>query len=261
MEQFFERFSFSIIIVVITVLIYYVVKTIVNRIFKASAKRTSHKKSLTIMKMINNVLKTIIIILCILTVISVWGVDTKALITSLGIVGLVAGLAVQDMLKDIIAGASIIFENEFDVGDNIKIGTFRGDVIDISLQTTTIRAYTGEIKIISNRNVTEVVNYSRYPSKAVIDFGISYDTNEEKLKVAVDKMLERINELKLTAKKAEYLGVQSLEDSAIVHRIAVDCKPTKDIPCKREILKIVKEECDNAKIEIPFNQVVVHNAV
>ena len=261
MEQFFERFSYSIIIVVITVLICYVVKSFVNHIFKVSVKRVSHKKSLTIMKMINNIIKTIIIIISILTIISVWGIDTKALLTSLGIVGLVAGLAIQDMLKDIIAGASIIFENEFDVGDNIQIGSFRGDVIDITLQTITIRAYTGEIKIISNRNVTEVINYSRYPSKAIIDFGISYDADKTKLDEAINKMLERINALKFIAKKAEYLGVQSLEDSAVIHRIAVDCKPTKDIPCKREALKIVKEECDNAKIEIPFSQVVVHDAV
>lgn len=260
MEQFFERLLTSIIIIAVTLVIYFIIKSVVTHIFKASVKRTSHKKSITIIKIINNVIKTIIIVLAILTIISVWGVDTKALLASLGIVGLVAGLAVQDLLKDVIAGAGIVFENEFDIGDNIQIGTFRGDVIDISLQTTTIRAYTGEIKIISNRNIAEVINYSRYPSRAIIDFGIAYDADKEKLDEAINKMLERIDSLSYTVEKAQYLGVQSLDDSAVVHRIIADCKPNNDIPCRRDALKIVKEECDSSGVEIPFNQVVVHSA-
>lgn len=259
MEQFFGRLLTSTIIVIVALVFYFVVKTIVMRIFKASVKKTSHKKSLTIIRIINNVIKVVISILAILTIISVWGVDTKALIASLGIVGLVAGFAIQDLLKDIIAGFSVIFENEFDVGDNIQIGTFRGDVIDISLQTTTIKAYTGEIKIISNRNILEVINYSRYPSKAIIDFGIAYNTEKEKIDEAINKMLERINTLSYTVEKAQYLGVQNLAESTVVHRIVVDCKPTADIPCKRDALNIIKEECDSAGIEIPYNQVVVHS--
>ena len=65
----------------------------------------------------------------------VWGVDTKALVASLGVIGVVAGLAMQDILKDFLAGFSIIIDNEFDVGDNIQIGTFRGDVIELGMVT------------------------------------------------------------------------------------------------------------------------------
>lgn len=260
MELFLERIITSVIIVAITLVIYFIIKAIVGKIFNASVKRTKHKKSITIIKVINNIIKAVVIILSILTIISVWGVDTKALIASLGIVGLVAGLAVQDTLKDVIAGASIIFENEFDVGDNIQIGTFRGDVIDISLQTTTIKAYTGEIKIISNGNITEVINYSRYPIKTIIDFGIAYDTDPKLVESLMNIATEKINELPNLKGKAEFLGVEQLADSSVVYRIVADCKPGQEFACKRAALKIVKEECDRLKIDIPFNQVVVHNA-
>ena len=111
METFLERIITSAIIIAVSFIIYFIVKKIINGLFAKRVEKAKHKKSITIMKVINNIIRTIILILAVLTIISVWGVDTKALIASLGIVGLVAGLAVQDTLKDVIAGAAIIFED------------------------------------------------------------------------------------------------------------------------------------------------------
>lgn len=260
MEQFIERIIASAIIIAVAFILYLIVQKIINRFLVKRAKKSNHKKSLTIVNVINNIIRTIFIILAILTIITVWGVDTAALIASLGIVGLVAGLAVQDTVKDVIAGASIIFDNEFDVGDNIQIGTFRGDVIDLGLQTTTIRAYTGEVKIISNRNITEVINYSRYPSLAVIDFEVPYETDLEFTENVINKVCERLNELPYLTKEVDFLGIQELKEEAIMYRITAECEPGMDFPCGREALKIIREEFVKGKINTPYKQVVVHNA-
>lgn len=260
METFLERIIASIIIIIVAIIICIIVKRIINGVFTKRAKKAKHKKAITITKVINNIARTLILILAILTIISVWGVDTKALIASLGIVGLVAGLAVQDTLKDVIAGAAIIFDDEFDVGDNIQIGTFRGDVIDVGLQNTTIRAYTGEIKIISNRNINEVINYSRYSSIALIDFGVAYDADQEKIQELLDNICEKMNEFPYLVNKVQLLGIQELSEDAVIYRIYAECKPGMDFPCKRDAWKVILTECKKSGVDIPFKQVVIHNA-
>ena len=260
METFLERIISSAIIVVISIIICVIVKRIINGLFTKRIKKAKYKKSITIIKIVNNIVRTVILTLAILTIISVWGVDTKALIASLGIVGLVAGLAVQDTLKDVIAGAAIIFDDEFDVGDNIQIGTFRGNVIDVGLQTTTIRAYTGEIKIIANRNINEVINYSRYSSIAVIDFSVAYDSDPDKIKKLLDNICTKMNEFAYLVSDVQLLGIQELKEDAVVYRIYADCKPGMDFACKRDAWQVILTECKKLGVEIPFKQVVIHNA-
>ena len=104
------------------------------------------------------------------------GIDTKSLVASLGVFSLVVGLALQDLFKDIISGFSIVFEGLFSIGDWIEISSFKGEVIASSLRTTRIRAYTGEVKIVSNRNISELVNYIMYASISIIVVQVSYES-------------------------------------------------------------------------------------
>ena len=93
-------------------------------------------------------------------ILDIFGIDTKTLIASLGVVGLVAGLAVQDTLKDFVAGMSIILENQYRVGDTITIKGFRGEVISLGIKSTRLRSLTGEIMIVPNHLIEEVINHS-----------------------------------------------------------------------------------------------------
>lgn len=248
-------------IVVIAVLVYLLIKQIVMKMFKASSKFGVHKKSRTIMNLVINVIKYIIIIVALLSILNVWGVDTKALIASLGVAGVVAGLALQDILKDFLAGFSIILDNEFDVGDNVKIGDFRGTVIEIGMKNTKIRAYSGEVKIIANRNVNEVINYSTQTSKCIVDICTEYDSSVDDIEKVLKEVCEILskNTPYLTS-DVELLGIEKLDDSAVVYRLVADCEPLKDIPFKREVHKAVKEAFDKASLSIPYPQVVVHSA-
>lgn len=146
----------------------------------AKAKDKDNRKALTILTLVTNILKYIILIVAFLMILDVWGVDTKALVASLGVVGVVGGLAMQDTIKDLISGTTILTESQFKVGDNIQIGSFRGTVTALGMRTTSIRAASGEIKMISNRNITEVINYSIKPSICDIDVEFSCHDSSEK---------------------------------------------------------------------------------
>ena len=84
-----------------------------------------------------------------------------------GIVGLAVGFGAQSLVKDVITGFFIVFEDQFAVGDQVQIGQSNGVVEEIGLRTTKVKSYTGELHIIPNGNILEVINYSIYNSIAI----------------------------------------------------------------------------------------------
>ena len=147
-----------ILIVLVSILLYLIVKNVIN-------------------SLINNLVKYFIIIIDVVMILDIFGIDTKTLIASLGVVGIVAGLAVQDTLKDFVAGMTIILENQYRVVDTVTIKGFRGEVIDLGIKSTKIRSLTGEVMIVPNHLIEEVINHSLEKSVAIVDIPLSYDTN------------------------------------------------------------------------------------
>ena len=109
--------------ILFSIIIYLILKRVIYRIF--SIKRIDERRKNTIISVFTNIIKYIVIAFCGLIILDALGVETKAIITSLGVAGLVIGLSFQDILKDFIAGLFIILENQYAVGDHITIGNFR----------------------------------------------------------------------------------------------------------------------------------------
>lgn len=247
-----------VLIVLISILVYLICKSVVDRVFKIRNKYVDKRKSKTINSLIDNIIKYFIIVVDIVMILDIFGVDTATLITSLGVVGLVAGLAVQDTLKDFVAGISIILENQYRVGDTITVKGFRGEVIDLGIKSTKIRAYTGEVMIIANHLIEEVVNHSLDKSLAVVDIPVSYDTDISNLEKVLREALSDISIDGLVG-KVRLMGVQSFDDSSISYRVEADTVCMMHFQVSRELNKIIKVCLDSNGIEIPFPQVVIHN--
>lgn len=254
METFINNIIATAVTIIISFLIYFFIKQVINRILASGIKKAKHRKSVTIIKVINNLLKTLIILLAFITILRFWGIDTNALLASLSVAGLVGGLAAQDLLKDLITGATIIFDNKFDVGDDVKINSYEGKVTDVGLQSVTLRAKTGEVCVIANRNILEVINYSRNTPIINIDFKISANNDLEKIDNVIKEICEKINKLPYVNSSAVFKGIQELEDD-IVYRISVGAKMGKITELKSESLKIIKDECQSNALETPYNKV------
>lgn len=256
---FIKEIVFPLIIILISILVYFFLKNLVVKLFKFKSKMDV-RHSRTIKSVLCNLIKYFIIVIDVVMILDVFGIDTKTLIASLGVVGVVAGLSVQDSLKDFIAGMSIIFENQYHVGDFVTIRGFRGEVIDLGIKTTKIKSYTGEVMIIANHLVEEVINHSYDFSMAVVDIPVSYDISIDFLEDVLDKLFQRVNkEIKGLKGDINYLGLQSFGDSALVFRVVVPCTPSDVFSVERKLKKLIFLELENNNIEIPYNQVVVHN--
>lgn len=248
----------SFVVIVICVLLCMLVKNIVRKIFKIGKKQNAFKKQKSIANLISNIIISLIFIISLLAILEIHGIDTKSLLASLGVVGLVAGLAIQDILKDLISGVSFVIEGQFSIGDWVSINNFKGEVIASNLRTTKIRAYTGEVKIISNRNISELINYSIEPTNILVKVSVSYDSNIEKVKSVLNKLSEEIK-AKYNLDSVECQGIQDLESSSIDFRIVAKTTYDKHANLERNIKFDIVSCLNKNNIEIPYNQVVVHN--
>ena len=252
-----------ILVICISILINGVIKNVVHRFFHITKKRLTtkeEKRTITVVSLITNIIKYIIILIDVIIILGIYGIPTTSIIASLGAVGVVLGLALQDTLKDFVSGFFMITENQYRMGDWVDIGNFQGEVINIGLKTTQIRAYTGEVKIISNRTITEVINYNLANSLAIVDVPIPYEEDYEKAEDVLKKLCDHLtNTLEKIKGNVTLLGINEYGNQGLIYRITVDTIPTEHYGVQREIRKQVKKVLDENNIKMGYPQVVIHN--
>lgn len=247
--------------VAIGIIIYIISKAIINRLFHIRfTHHASQKRTKTIKVLLQNIIKYTISIFVVLAILTVYHIDVKTILTGLGIVGLVFGLALQDIIKDFLSGVSIILENQYALGDTIEVNGFKGEVIFLGLKTTRIKNYDGDIMILSNRNIDHVINYSAANSLAIVDVSVAYDSDITKVEAVLNELAKKLStELKSIKGDVQVLGINELADSAIIYRLIVPTEAMKHFEVQREIRKQIKIIFDKEKIEIPFPQIEVHH--
>ena len=255
-----EKVYLPVVYIIIGVVIFLILKRITNRLTKnIKSSKVVNKRKNTIVALINNLIKYLIAIFIILSILKVYGVDTSSIVASLGIAAVIIGLAFQDIIKDLLAGIFIIFDNQYAVGDYIKVNGFFGEVIDLGLKTTKVKAYaTGEVLVISNSMINEVINYNLSTTNLVLDVNVSYNTDIDLLEEVLLSLNDKIKELEETNGDLKLLGVDKLDSSSIVYKILIPCKPMTQFTLKRKVLKLVKQTLDKNNIEIPYNKLDVN---
>ena len=238
-------------------------KKLIANVFAIRAKsplRVSERREATILKLLQNVVAYFIYFIAITTILGNLDVDVKGLIAGAGVVGLAVGFGAQSLVKDVITGFFIIFEDQFAVGDYVRVGQVEGTVEMIGLRTTKIKATTGEVNIIPNGNIMEVTNFSINNSIAILDIGIAYEGNIDKAEKVItdvlEKMPEKYEEIVGTPK---FLGVQNLAPSEVVLRIWAETLPMQHFYISRELRRELKEALDANGIEIPYPRMVMYN--
>jgi small conductance mechanosensitive channel len=191
---------------------------------------------------------------------SQFGVNTQTLLASAGILSLMISLGAKDMVSDILAGFFIIFESAYKVGDFIEVGNWKGTVTEIGLRTTKVKRETN-VKIFNNSSMRDIVS-SEEISRQTIKVAVSYDADIEEIGRILETELAEIGPDKIPGlrKGPKYEGVSSFEDSSIMLQIAIYVDSTTRFPALRALNREVKLIFDRNGIEIPFNQIVVHEA-
>jgi small conductance mechanosensitive channel len=242
-----EKVIYTLLTLAIGYLIYKLLLYLVNKSFTLRMRRfkVDERRQKTTNIIINNIIKYTFGVIIIFTLLGIFGVNAGAIVASIGVVGLAIGLAIQDTLKDVISGIFILVENQFAIGDVVMIGSFKGEVIFLGLKSTKLRSETGEIRILSNRNILEITNYSLEKTAAYIDISLDYDNDE----TVVHKMFNSVSSKLSKETKAviKYLGIVNIADK-ITYRIRIDADAKHQEEIKTMILTEIKKSIDSNEV-------------
>lgn len=194
-------------------------------------------------------------------VLTIIGVNVSTIFASIGILALIIGFGAESLVADIVTGVFVLFENEYNIGDIIEVDGFRGTVTEIGIRTVSVQDSGGNIKIINNSDLKNIINRSNQKSTAVCDIGIAYETDLEEFDKLVIKIIDEITDRNPEAFKSgiKYLGVQELGDFSITLRFVAEAEENNVFATRRLLNKELKTAFDRHNVSIPFPQIQVRN--
>ncbi|MBR5448691.1 MAG: mechanosensitive ion channel family protein [Clostridia bacterium] len=244
---------------VIYIALVYAACRVVRLIFSAKMKASSRAK--TVFSLFDGFVKYAGAIAIIILVLKACGVDTAALVASVGVLTLVVGLGAQPLIADIIAGIFIIFEDEYHAGEIVTINDFRGTVMEIGIRSTRLIDAAGNIKIINNSAIGDVINLSRELSLAVVDCDFPYDVPVELIEKLLDDNFEKIAEnIPAIVEGPYYKGVCMYKDSNVTIKIVAKCLEENRFQVERDLNREYRRIIKENGIDISYPQVVVNYA-
>jgi len=256
-KDFHINFS-SILKVVIMAAVVLIIENLI--LFFLSLIKPKKPRAQTILSVLANAIRyiTAIVILC--WGLTILGANVGTIVAGVGILALIVGFGANSLIADLVTGIFMIFENQYNVGDFIEVGGFRGRVTSIGIRTTCITDMGGNVKIINNSDMSNILNRSEHISKAVSSIGIPYDTDLVKLEEKIPALMKEIFESHKDILKSEpsYLGVDALADSAVILKFVVDVDDANIYAATRALNRDLLLGFKKAGVEVPFPQVDVH---
>lgn len=257
--------------IIILLIILKIADVVINKISRRILERTkdyeARKQIETLFHLGKNIINFLLVSLAILAFLGKLGVDVRPMLATAGVAGLAVGFAAKRFLEDLIVGIIIIMTGQIRMGDYVEIAGKSGTVENIDIKLVTLRDSNGNIHYIRNGLIDIITNYSRDYSYALLDMGVSYDSDPEKVMSVMKDIFD--NELKPQPEMAEkilsdieLIGLDRFEDSNIVVRVRIKTLPKQQWAVQREfnklILKRFKEE--NIEIPYPYRSVILTNS-
>lgn len=229
---------------------------VLRSLFRLRFKKSDRTK--TVVSLLDGFVKYGAAIAVIIYFLKACGVNTQALIASIGILALIIGLGAQSLIADIIAGMFIIFENEFNTGEIISIDGFRGEVIEIGIRTTKLLDAAGNIKIMNHSDIKNIVNLSREPSLAVVDVDFPYDVPIEYIEKLFDEKFAGLKDkIPGIITGPFYKGVTEYKDSNVTVKIVATCLEEDRFQVQRDLLREYRAIITAEGIDISYPHVVI----
>jgi small-conductance mechanosensitive channel len=195
-------------------------------------------------------------------VLSEIGISVAPILGAAGVVGLAVGFGAQSLVKDYFTGFFLLLENQIRQGDVVKLGEHGGLVEEVTLRYVRLRDYDGHVHFVPNGQIGAVVNLSRGHAQAVIDVGVAYREDLDRVMAVMLEVARALKEDEAYSKRIlddfELAGVERWDDSAVVLRGRFRVAPLAQWDVRRAYLRQLKQAFDRHGIEIPFPQLKLH---
>jgi small conductance mechanosensitive channel len=186
-------------------------------------------------------------------ILEILGVNISSLIAAAGVGGLAIGFGAQSLVKDVITGFFILFEDQFHVGDYIETGGKSGIVEEMALRVTKMRDFNGDLHIVPNGSIDKVTNKCRGNMRALVEIGIAYEENIDNAIRVMDEVCKEVaHENDKIIEGPTVLGVTRLGEYDVIISVMAKTQPMEQWAVERELRKRIKERLDDRGIEIPY---------
>lgn len=252
----FQRVFWSVIVALLSLLVYHIVSKFLNVKEKKTSKILSDKKNKTFIRMLKSVVGTTLAVLTALTILQIFGINVTSMLAGVGIASIVIGFALQDALKDIIRGFEIVSDGYYEIGDLIKYGDNFGQVLSVTLRTTKIQDInTMNIVSIANRNIDKVEVDQGY---VYIPIPMPYELKVEQSEKIMHEIVEKLKK-KEGITTAAYQGITALDSSSLNYQVVITSDPMNRLQARRDALRVIYTTLEANKIHVPYTQLDLHS--
>ncbi|MGM9873352.1 MAG: mechanosensitive ion channel family protein [Bacilli bacterium] len=242
---------------IILIVVVLALSKILRLIFRKMMQKSNRAK--TVITLLDGIIKYGAAIVLIFLVLQAFGVNTAAIWESVGVITLIIGLGAQSLIADIIAGVFIIFEEEYSVGEIVSIDDFRGTVSEIGIRATKIIDCAGNIKIINNSDIKNVVNLSRELSLAVVDCEFGFDIPLEYVENLIKDNLDSFKEhIPAIVEGPFYKGVSGYGSSNVAIKLVAKCHEEDRYQVQRDLLREYRQLFIRNGFDLSYDQVVIN---
>ena len=262
------------IVLVILIVLIVIIKVVSKKLRTYAANKISdekidiRKRTYTINSVVSNALIVTSVVIALLIIAGELNIQVTPILASAGVLGIVIGFGAQSLIRDLINGLFILFEQQYQVDDIVTIGEHSGVVERVSLRTTVLRDLEGIVHYIPNGEIKTVGNRTQGWARALIDVGVHYSEKTDKvvavLEEVFDDLLKDKKYRKCIIERPTILGnggVDDLADSAVMFKIICKVVPPNQWDIARQLRKRIKDKFDEKGIEIPFpcNNIYMRN--
>ena len=208
----------------------------------------------TITGIINSLIIAFISTISVILILGELGINVAPIIAGAGVLGLAISFGAQNIVKDVITGFFILLEDQYGVGDIIKIDSHAGTVESMNLRTTILRDIEGNVHIIPNGEIKQVIVMTKHWSRALIDIQVFYKQDLQKIFSIINEEANKLftDRSDIIIESPEILGIDSIDSNGVTIRIIMKTKPAEQWTVSREFRKRVIERFNEAGIDLPF---------
>ena len=253
-----------IISLVLTLLAYRMIGRIMERItFPGQGFNRQRIRATTLKTVTESALKVFVVVIGGLFVLSNMGFNISTLLAGVGVAGLAVSFAAQTLIRDFLTGFFILLEDQYGVGDIVNVGVAGGTVEKLNLRITALRDVEGNLHVIPNGQITNVMVMTREWARSVIDVPVAYGADLDRAIAVIKDEVQRLYEdpewhPSFAAVPPEVWGVEKLADSGVLIRVVLNTQPIQQWSVGREFRRRIKNRLDAENIEIPFPHLKVY---
>lgn len=244
----------------VSLVAYWALRLLLRRIDRAIGTTpgviSAHEqRARTLLSLLRSVGMVLIGIITLFMVLGALGVNLGPLLAGAGVVGLAFSFGAQSLVKDVITGLFMLFENQFGVGDVIRIEGVSGSVEKITLRVVVLRDVQGVVHIVPNGQITKVSNLTRTWARAVLDVGVAYREDPDRvidvLRDVGRELYEDENWRPLMLDPVDVPGIESFDQTTVTVRVMAKTLPLKQWEVARELRRRIKHRFDREGIDAP----------